>query len=301
MDDVLHESLSRQPDTADNVQGTVEDLLWFVLKAFLLLALFQIVSGALSRNLILLTTGFYLAASFVYVAGLLLTRQESIRPADRRYPYGYGNRAAAFQLVSFCVVGAANIYLLFRILPSSGAALGRLDLQTFLTPVAALGVSILVYKKFLRVRQKADSGDLENLDTVLKGAITVSGIALAAVILRPFFGGGILAMCAGALIILITLCLFVKWLHETFLVITDRSVFSGSVRNITGLVQRAARESHVVDVKSRNVGDVTRIEVRAVFPRSCTVAEANAIERDIERVLRRKVRKVGQVVIYWQR
>ncbi len=300
MDDVLHGSLSREPDTAGNVRGTVENLLWFALEAFLLLALFQIVSGVLGRNLIVFTNGSYLAASSIYVAGLLLAHQESIRPADRRYPYGYGNRAAVFQLVSFCVLGAANIYLLFRILTNRGAVLGGIDLGTFLTLAVALGASVLVYKKFLCVCQEVDSQDLEDLDMVLKGAIIVSGIALAAVIWRWFFGAGTLALWAAVSIIIITLCLFVKGFHQTFLVITDRSVSSGSVRNITGFVQRAAGEAHIVDVKTRNVGNVTHIEVRAAFPRSWTIAEANAIELDIERVLRRKVRKAGQVMIYWQ-
>jgi len=322
MDDVLDESLSRrQPEAAaDTVRETdaltltlsqrerehgereqlVVDLLWFVLKALLLLTIFQIVSGVLGRNLIVLTTGFYSSASFVYTAGLLLAYQESIRPADQRYPYGYGNRAAVFQLVSFCVLGAANIYLLLRILASRETALGRIDLGTFLTPAAALGISILVYKKFLPARQEADSENLKNLDMVLKGAIAVSAIALAAVLWRRLFGDGLAAPYAAVLTAIVTLCLFVKGFHETFLVITDRSVFSRSVRNLAGLVQRAAREARVVDVKTRNVGDVTYVEVRAAFPRSYTIVEANAIERDIEHLLRRKFRKVGQVVVYWQ-
>jgi len=322
MDDVLDESLSRRyPEAvADTVRGAdaltlglsrrerghgereqlVEDLLWFVLKAFVLLAIFQIVCGVLDRNPVILTTGFYSSATIVYVAGLLVACQESVRPADQRYPYGYGNRAAMFQLVSFCVLGVANIYLLFCVLASREASLGRIDLATFLTPAAGLGICILVYKKVQRASQEAAGENLQNVDMVLKGAITVSAVALAAVLWRQLFGDGLVAPYGSILITIATLCLFVKGFHDTFLVITDRSVIGRSVRNLAGLVQRAAREAHVVDVKTRNVGDVTHVEVRAAFPRSYTIAKANAIERDIEHLLRRKVRKVGQVRIYWQ-
>lgn len=301
MDEMLHESQSTQSGAADNARGTMEDMLWFVLKVFLLLGLFQIVSGMLSQNLIILTNGFYFMAGFLYVTGLLLAYQESRRLPDQRYPYGYGNRAAVFQLVAFCLMGSAAICLFFFVLPTGGAVLGRLDLQTFLTPVVTLGVSISVYIKVLRPCLEADDEKLD-LDTVLIGAIIVSGITLAAVIWRRFFGGGSLAIWVPMLIIIITLCLFVKAFYRIFLVVTDRSFLDGAaVRSITGFVRRAAGEGRIVDVKTRNVGKVTHIEVRAAFPPSYTIAEVNAIERDIERLLRRKVSNVGQVVVYWQK
>ena len=301
MNDVLDDSLSDRPCVADDAHQAVEDLLWFVLKALGLLAVLEVAAGVLGRNSVDVANGFYLSASFAYVAGLLLTHQESARHADDSHPYGFGNRAKLLQFVSLCVLGAASMYLLLRIMGSRGAAPGGIGLGTSLGAFVALGISILVYKKYLHVHQETDTQDLKNLDLVLKGAIAVSAIASASVVMQWLSGGRMSVTTWAALpIIVITLLLFVRGFHEAFQVITDRSAIVGAVRDIALLAQRAAGEARIVDAKTRNVGNATYVEVKAAFPPSWTIAEANAIEQDVEGVLRRKLYKTGQVIVYWQ-
>ncbi|HIJ74855.1 MAG TPA: cation transporter [Candidatus Hydrogenedentes bacterium] len=299
MDSVVCDSLRRFPE-ADAHHRAIDDLLWFGLKIFLFLAVFEIGAGALEHSLLILASGFYSAASLAYVAGLLLAHHESVKPADERYPYGYGNRAAVFQLVSLCLLGVGGVYLLFLILESHGAALGYVGLGTFLSAPLSLAIAFWASRTCERNARDIEAQEAASLKLVLKGAVVVSAMAFAALACARIFAGNRLAAWAAALVVVTTLCFFVRGFYETFRVVTDRSAVGDSFGHVSRLAQRAAREAEIVDVSTRSIGQLTHVEVRAAFPFHVTVAEANAIERDIETVLRRKLPKVGQVAIHWE-
>lgn len=299
MDSVLYDSLKtfREVDVSHRA---LEEVLRFALRVFLILAVFEIVSGALERNLVILASGFYSAASLAYVGGLLLARQESVRPADERYPYGYGNRAAVLQLVSLCLLGVGGAYLLVLMLENWGATPGEITFGAVLIAPVSLVIAFVACRKCERATRGIDSQETVSLRLVVRGSMVVSSIVLAAIVYAHFFGGGRAALWVPALIVLMTLGLFVRGFYETFCVVTDRTALTQPFGDVFQLAQRAAREADIVDVNTRNVGRLMLIEVRASFPSCATIGQANAIERDIENVLRRRVRRVGQVVVHWE-
>lgn len=297
----VRHTLRDQSDAANNAQWAEQELVWFAFWVFLVLAVFKIVAGAFGRSLIILSDGFYSAACLAHVGALLLAHQESMRPADHRYPYGYGNRAAMFLFIVFCLLVTANTYLFFRTLPVRGTSfsfLGKITLGTFLSSATSLLMSILVFHKFVLTSEQFDSKDIEGLRALLKKAIIVSTITMAAVICgllgwsRPE-KWGIIA------IFIITLWVCAENGYKILLALTDKGLSEHSLENITRLVQRAAGGGRVVSVKTKNVGKEICIDVWAAFPPGATIAQANAIEDDIEAVLSRKVPGIGHVTVYW--
>ncbi|MFC1734920.1 cation transporter [Candidatus Hydrogenedentota bacterium] len=300
MDSILYDSLNKAPLKADDHYEKIEESLWFVLKILALLAALAMVEGVLGRHLIVFANGFYLTGSLAYVGGLILAHHESVRPADKRYPFGYGNRAKVFQLASLCVLGVAGVYMFFRILTSRGTASSATGLGSLLGAAVVLGAAVLMYRKFALVCQEVDSKELQSLGAVVKGAVITSSIVMAVMVYRSIFPGKTLEIWAGAVIIVVTMYFFVLGFYETFFAITDRNGLSGASGTISRLARHAAREADILSVRTRNVGHVMHIEIKAAFRSSFTIAQANAVERDIESLLRRTVRRVGQVVVYWE-
>ena len=294
-------TLSNQLNAADDAHWAEQELVWFAFWVFLVLAVFKIVAGAFGGSLIILSDGFYSAACLAHVGALLLARQESMRSADHRYPYGYGNRAAVFLLIVFCMLVTANIYLLFRALPVQGTSfdfLGRITLGTFLGSAASLLISILVFHKFVLAGEGFDSRDIEGLRAVLKKAIIVSAVAVA-VVICGLLGWPRVEKWGIIVIFIITLWVCAENSYNILLALTDKGLSEYSLENITRLVQRAAGGGRIVSVKTKNVGKEICIDVWAAFPPAATIAQANAIEEDIEAVLSRKVPGIGQVTVYW--
>jgi len=229
-----------------------------------------------------------------------LAHHESARPPDERYPYGYGNRAAVFQLVSLCMLGVGALYLLVLMLETPAAASSGLGLGGVLVAAAALVVVFSTYCRLKRGLSGTDSLETASLRLVFQGAILVSAVALAAIGYGHFFRGGRTVLWAAALIVLTTLCLFVRGFYETFRVVTDRTALMPGFADALQLAQRAAREADILGVHTRTVGKLTHMEVRVSFPGHATIRQANAIENDVETVLRRRTRRVGQVVFHWE-
>jgi divalent metal cation (Fe/Co/Zn/Cd) transporter len=298
MDDVLHDSLGSPYVKSDSRQAT-EDLLRFVIKVFLALALLGIVSAMMGRSFILLTDGLYSAGTAVYAVGLLLAYQESRRPSDDSYPYGYGNRVATLRLAALCVMAVMCMYILFRYISYKDDLLGNRGIAAIATSLVTVGISFAVYLKFVRTRREIDGPGLDDLELVLKGSVVVSAMSLLAALWGLWIGlRGELVL--GMLSVVVSLCMFVKAFHETFRVLTDKNIASRSTRSVSLFAQRVAGNSQITGVKSRAIGVLTHIEMQAAFPMAYTVAEANKIERDIESVLRRKLPRIGEVVVYWQ-
>ena len=298
MDEVLNESLVGPYVKGDSRQAT-EDLLWFVVKVFLALMFLEMATAMTHRSIILLTDSLYSAATVTYTAGLLLAYQESHRPPDESYPYGYGNRVAPFQFVSLCLLGAVDVYLLL-LYQSYGTTLhGDIGLVAVLASLVTVGISLAVCKKFISVQREIGGPGLEGLEFVLKGAVAISAMALGATLWGAVNGlQGELVF--GVMMVVASFCLFAKSLQEMFRVLMDKNIASRSTNSVSLFAQRVARDARIIDVKSRKIGVLTHIEIQAAFPLGYTVAEVNKIERDIECVLRRKLPRIGQVEVYWQ-
>ena len=285
-------------DAARDAHDTVE-MLWFAFWALLILAGFKITSGLFGGSLIVLVDGFYSAACMAYVGALLLGQLESMRPADHRYPYGYGNRAVLCLFISLLMLGAASIYMFLRVLPGRGGPIERIDLGTLLTPVASLAVSVLVLRVCTPTGRESFGHGVEGLRAVLKKAVAVSAMALSAVICRAL-GWGSPEKWGTMLILVITLWVCFTGAWGVSVALMDKSTSEGFPGDILRLVQRASGGASIVDVKTRLVGGLTQVDVMAAFPPSETIARANAIEHDIEEVLRRKGRGIGQVAVHWE-
>lgn len=303
MDKLLSDSLYEEPRMASGAPQRVENLLRLLLKAFFLIALCQVVLGVLNGDLLILAGGFYSTATFIYVAGLLLVNSESVRPSDGRYSFGYGNRAAVLHLGSMCVLAVASIYLFFRTMASPQQAMPTFHVATLFLSIVMLVASAYLYRIFMSKYGQGESQPLGSLRGLLRGAVVISAI-ICVVIAWGALARSARVITAGTTlgivsVITVTLYYFIRSSYETFCVVTDKEVGMASREELLHLAHRAGRDARVLDLMTRNSGGTVRVELTIAFPASFTIQEANAVERDIGSVLRRKFPRIGQVVVNW--
>ena len=261
------------------------------------LALFKGVIGILTGSRALTASALYSLHDVISGVAVLIGLKIATRPADKEYPYGYGNAEYIVCVFTSILILGATVFLLgdcIRIIfmaehaPPHWAALAAA-----VTSVAANEViyrfNICAYKHMnspaLLAHAKHHRADvISSLAVVVAVVGGTLGYHFLDVVVAVFEAGHLLFLS-------------IELLYQGGSGLIDRAIEDNDVSLIRQLLSDMTEVKEVKDIKTRQIGRSVWVDLYVSLPRDKTIAEVNAISERIRQCLGDRIEHMGNVSV----
>lgn len=262
------------------------------------LALIKLLGGILSSSIAVLADAIHSLADVLVAVVLLVTLKVSAKPPDRDYPYGRGN-------IEYITLGIISIFVMGVAISIFASSLKAIFAEQLPQP-RAIGMLFCVFsiagndllaRHSFCVAREANSpavfaNAMENRGdcfTSLAALIGVAGARLGLRILDPLaavFVGGILAKFG------------ISMLYQAIHGLLGECVDKTELDAINGIAASVPGVQNVYDIKTRNSGQKSIVDLEIGVGHDTKLEEATRICELIKSRVLREVYNVGEVSVY---
>jgi len=275
----------------------ISRITWISLCNSILLALFKGVVGILTHSRALTASSLYSLNDVISAIAVIIGLRVAKRPADRDYPYGYGNAEFIVGVFTSILILAVTVFLMgdcIRIIfrdehpRPHWAALGAAMLSVFANEV--------IYRYNICAVRQVNSPALSAHAKHYR-ADTISSLAVAAAIIGSMMGYRFLdafvaVFEAGHLIFVST-----ELLYQCGSGLIDRAIEDDDITSIRRILSDMPEVNEVRDIKTRQIGSRVWIDLYVSLPSEKTIDQVNEICRQIRGSINKKIEYLEKVNI----
>jgi len=266
----------------DHCKDCREEVVWWAFYVNICQTVFKGVLGLLSGSAGLLADSLHSGADVVASAVTMFCVKVSDRPADEKFPYGYGN----VQYISSSIVGmillAGAIFLMYESIIKIIS--GNMEAPSL---IAAVGASVTIVTNELMYRYQVCVGSENNSPAIIANAWdnrsdAMSSVAVLVGVVASVMGFPIADTLAAIGVSLLVGKIGIELIAESVKGLMDTSV-DGDVLTTVWQVAKAHPSVHsIYSLRGRNVGEEIHLDVRLRVDPRLKIRESSAIAEEVK-------------------
>jgi cation diffusion facilitator family transporter len=270
-------------------------LSWIGILDSAFLALFKGVIGILAGSRALTASALYSLHDVISGIAVLIGLKISTRPADKEYPYGYGNVEYIVCVFTSILILGATIFLLgdcIRIIfmgehaPPHWAVL--------IAAVISVAANELIYRYNICAHNHMNSPALL-AHAKHHRADVISSLAVVVAVIGGAMGYHFLDVIVAVFETGHLLYLSVELLYQGGSGLIDRAIKDNDIYMIRQLLSDMTEIKEVKDIKTRQIGRKVWVDLYVSLPKNKTIAEVNSISTWIRRGIADRLEHLGNV------
>ena len=259
-----------------------DEVVWWAFYVNICQTVFKGILGLLSGSAGLLADSLHSGADVVASAVTMFCVKVSDRPADEKFPYGYGN----VQYISSAIVGmillAGAIFLMYESILKIIS--GNMEAPSL---IAAVGASVTIVTNELMYRYQVCVGSENNSPAIIANAWdnrsdAMSSVAVLVGVVASVMGFPIADTLAAIGVSLLVGKIGIELIAESVKGLMDTSV-DGDVLTTVWQVAKAHPSVHsIYSLRGRNVGEEIHLDVRLRVDPRLKIRESSAIAEEVK-------------------
>ncbi|MHC4225962.1 MAG: cation diffusion facilitator family transporter [Planctomycetota bacterium] len=270
-------------------------LSWISILDSAFLAIFKGVVGMLAGSRALTASALYSLHDMISGVAVLIGLKVAGKPADKEYPYGYGNVEYIVCVFTSIIILGATIFVLgdcIRVFftgehsPPSWAVLGA--------AVTAVLVNEVIYRFNICACRHMNSPALL-AHAKHHRADAIASIAVIIAVIGGAMGFHFLDVVVGAFEAIHLLLLSIELLYHGGSGLIDRAIEEHDVSLIKQLLSDMAEVEEIREIKTRQIGRRVWVDLHVCLPADKTIEEVHAMSGRIRQSVGGKIDHLGNV------
>jgi cation diffusion facilitator family transporter len=266
----------------DHCKDCREEVVWWAFYVNICQTAFKGVLGFLSGSAGLLADSLHSGADVVASAVTMFCVKMSDKPADERYPYGYGN----IQYISSAIVGMILLFGAMFLMYESVLKImsGNLEAPSI---VAALGAAVTIVTNELMYRYQVCVGNENNSPAIIANAWdnrsdAMSSVAVLVGVVASVIGFPIADTLAAIGVSLLVGKIGIELISESVKGLMDSSVDVEILQTAWQVTMENPQVHSIYFMRGRNVGEEVHLDIRLRVDPSLRVKDSTAVAEAVK-------------------
>lgn len=246
----------------ENCKDCREEVIWWAFFVNIAQTIFKGILGLLSGSAGLLADSLHSGADVVASAVTMFSVKMSSRPADSRYPFGYGN----IQYISSAIVGMILLFGAIFLMYESVLKIlsGNIEAPSI---IAAVGAAVTIVTNELMYRYQVCVGTENNSPAIIANAWdnrsdAMSSAAVLAGVVASVIGFPIADVVAAIGVSLLVGKIGIELIVEAVKGLMDTSVDVDVLKTVWGICMSDENIQSIYFLRGRNVGESIHLDIR---------------------------------------
>lgn len=270
-------------------------LSWISILDSAFLALFKGVIGIFAGSRALTASALYSLHDVISGIAVLIGLKISTRPADKEYPYGYGNAEYIVCVFTSILILGATIFLLgdcIRIIFMGAHA--PPNWAVLIAAITSVLANEVIYRYNICAYKHMNSPALL-AHAKHHRADVISSLAVVVAVIGGALGYHFLDVIVAVFETGHLLYLSIELLYHGGSGLIDRAIKENDISLIMQLLSNNAEIKEVKDIKTRQIGRNVWVDLYVSLPKNKTIEEVNTISTWIRQGIAEKLEHLGNV------
>jgi cation diffusion facilitator family transporter len=265
----------------ENCKDCREEVIWWAFFVNIAQTIFKGILGLLSGSAGLLADSLHSGADVVASAVTMFCVKMSSKPADKKYPFGYGN----IQYISSAIVGMILLFGAVFLMYESILKIisGNIEAPSI---IAAVGAAVTIVTNELMYRYQVCVGTENNSPAIIANAWdnrsdAMSSAAVLAGVVASVIGFPIADVLAAIGVSLLVGKIGIELMVESVKGLMDTSVDVDVLKTVWGICMNEESVQDIYFLRGRNVGEEIHLDIRVRVAPLMKVKDSTAVAEHI--------------------
>jgi cation diffusion facilitator family transporter len=265
----------------ENCKDCREEVIWWAFFVNIAQTCFKGILGLLSGSAGLLADSLHSGADVVASAVTMFCVKMSSKPADHKYPFGYGN----IQYISSAIVGLILLFGAIFLMYESILKIISGDIEAP-SIIAAVGAAVTIVTNELMYRYQVCVGTENNSPAIIANAWdnrsdAMSSAAVLAGVVASVIGFPIADVLAAIGVSLLVGKIGIELMVESVKGLMDTSVDVDILKTVWGICMNEESVQDIYFLRGRNVGEEIHLDIRVRVAPLMKVKDSTAVAETI--------------------
>jgi cation diffusion facilitator family transporter len=282
----------------ENCKDCREEVIWWAFFVNIAQTIFKGILGLLSGSAGLLADSLHSGADVVASAVTMFSVKMSSKPADSKYPFGYGN----IQYISSAIVGLILLIGAIFLMYESVLKIISGNIETP-SIVAAIGAAVTIVTNELMYRYQVCVGTENNSPAIIANAWdnrsdAMSSAAVLAGVVASVIGFPIADVLAAIGVSLLVGKIGIELISESIKGLMDTSVDVDILKTVWSICMDDENVQNIYFLRGRNVGEEIHLDIRLRVSPNMKVKDSTAVAESLRSQIQREIPHAREIRLF---
>ncbi|MBF0355837.1 MAG: magnetosome biogenesis CDF transporter MamB [Alphaproteobacteria bacterium] len=281
-----------------NCKNCREEVIWWAFFVNIAQTIFKGILGLLSGSAGLLADSLHSGADVVASAVTMFSIKMSSKPADSKYPFGYGN----IQYISSAIVGMILLFGAIFLMYESVLKIisGNIEAPSI---IAAVGAAVTIITNELMYRYQVCVGTENNSPAIIANAWdnrsdALSSAAVLAGVVASVIGFPIADVLAAIGVSLLVGKIGIELISESVKGLMDTSVDVDILKTVWSICMDDENVQNIYFLRGRNVGEEIHLDIRLRVSPDMKVKDSTAVAESLKAQIQDEIPHAREIRLF---
>jgi cation diffusion facilitator family transporter len=282
----------------ENCKDCREEVIWWAFFVNIAQTVFKGILGLLSGSAGLLADSLHSGADVVASAVTMVSVKMSSKPADSKYPFGYGN----IQYISSAIVGLILLVGAIFLMHESVLKIisGNIEAPSI---IAAVGAAVTIVTNELMYRYQVCVGTENNSPAIIANAWdnrsdAMSSAAVLAGVVASVIGFPIADVLAAIGVSLLVGKIGIELMSESVKGLMDTSVDVDILKTVWNICMDDEHVQNIYFLRGRNVGEEIHLDIRLRVSPNMKVKDSTAVAENLKAQIQEEIPHAREIRLF---